>query len=55
MSQEKKYWKSEVELKPNDGLDKIRHDEFVEKLPIEENIFSNDSVNNADTNRRDFL
>ena len=51
----KKYWKSEVELKPNDGLDKIRHDEFVEKLPIEENIFSNDSVNNADTNRRDFL
>jgi MoCo/4Fe-4S cofactor protein with predicted Tat translocation signal len=55
MSQEKKYWKSEVELKPNDGLDKIRQDEFVEKLPIEENIFSNDSVNNADTNRRDFL
>ena len=55
MSQEKKYWKSEVELKPNDGLDKIRHDEFVEKLPIEENIFSNDSVKNADTNRRDFL
>ena len=55
MSQEKKYWKSEVELKPNDGLDKIRHDEFVEKLPVEENIFSNDSVNNADTNRRDFL
>jgi len=55
MSQEKKYWKSELELKPNNGLDQIKHNEFAEKLPIDENIFSNDSINNAQTDRRDFL
>ena len=55
MSQEKKYWKNEIELKPNNGLDQIRNNEFVEKLPVEETIFSNNSVNNSDTNRRDFL
>ena len=55
MSREKRYWKSEIELKPNNGLDQIRNNEFVDKLPVDENIFSNDSVNNSDTNRRDFL
>ncbi len=55
MSQEKRYWKSEIELKPNNGLDEIRNNEFVDKLPVDENIFSNDSVNNSETNRRDFL
>ena len=47
MSREKKYWKSEIELKPNNGLDKIRNNEFVDKLPVNENIFSNDSINNS--------
>ena len=55
MSQEKKYWKNEIELKPNNGLDQIRNNEFVEKLPVEETIFSNNSVNNSDATRRDFL
>ena len=55
MSREKKYWKSEIELKPNNGLDKIRNNEFVDKLPVNENIFSNDSINSSETNRRDFL
>ena len=47
MSQEKRYWKSEIELKPNNGLDQIRNNEFVDKLPVDENIFSNDSVSRA--------
>jgi len=55
MSREKKYWKSEIELKPNNGLDKIRNNEFVDKLPVNEDIFSNDSINSSETNRRDFL
>ena len=55
MNQEKKYWKSEIELKPNHAIDKLRNNEFTEKLPVDENIFTNDSINNAQTDRRDFL
>ena len=55
MSQEKKYWKSEIELKPNIAIDHLRNNEFTEKLPVDENIFTNDSINNTQTDRRDFL
>lgn len=55
MNQEKKYWKSEIELKPNSAIDQLRNNEFTEKLPVDENIFTNDSINNAQTDRRDFL
>jgi molybdopterin-containing oxidoreductase family iron-sulfur binding subunit len=55
MNQEKKYWKSEIELKPNSAFDQLRNNEFTEKLPVDENIFTNDSINNAQTDRRDFL
>ena len=49
MNQEKKYWKSEIELKPNSAIDQLRNNEFTEKLPVDENIFTNDSINNAKT------
>ena len=51
----KKYWKSEVELTNNSQVEKLRHDEFVEKLPVD-NLFEDEkSLNDSSTNRRDFL
>ena len=40
MSREKKYWKSEIQLDQNNGLDHLEHNEFVEKIPVDNNIFS---------------
>ena len=51
----KKYWKSEVELTNNSQVEKLRHDEFVEKLPVD-NLFEDEkSLNDSSTNRRDFF
>ena len=41
MSQEKKYWKSEIELKPNIAIDHLRNNEFTEKLTVDKNKFTN--------------
>jgi len=55
MSREKKYWKSEIQLDQNNGLDHLEHNEFVEKIPVDNNIFSDENINDVSANRRDFL
>ena len=55
MSREKKYWKSEIQLDQNNGLDHLQHNEFVEKIPVDNNIFSDENINDVSANRRDFL
>ena len=47
MSREKKYWKSEIQLDQNNGLDHLEHNEFVEKIPVDNNIFSDENINDV--------
>ncbi|MDO9262250.1 MAG: TAT-variant-translocated molybdopterin oxidoreductase, partial [Flavobacteriaceae bacterium] len=56
MASDKKYWKSVEELKSHSPLiDKLRNDEFVEEIPIEEFLGNKESLDNSSTTRRDFL
>ena len=48
MSQEKKYWKSEIELKPNIAIDHLRNNEFTEKL-------MNQFTKELDLNTKDYI
>ena len=37
MASNKKYWKSEAELNPNDSIvEALRQNEFVEEIPVDE-------------------
>lgn len=53
MGNKTKYWKSLGELKDVPEVQQLKENEFAEKLPSD--IFSNDSLNDASTSRRDFL
>ncbi|HET8737922.1 MAG TPA: TAT-variant-translocated molybdopterin oxidoreductase [Pricia sp.] len=56
MASNKKYWKSEAELNPNDSVvEKLRHNEFVEELPVDDFLGDKESLSSSNTNRRDFL
>ena len=51
----KKYWKSEIELTNSDQVEALRHNEFVDKLPIDSILEDKKSLQDSSTNRRDFL
>ncbi len=52
----KKYWKSEVELNPNDSMvEALRQNEFVEEIPTDQFLGNKDGLSDTSTNRRDFL
>ena len=54
MPNQKKYWKSEVELNDQSTLaDDLAQKEFVQKLP--EDLLGNTELPESDTSRRDFL
>ena len=56
MSSNKKYWKSEAELDPNDSIvEALRQNEFVEEIPVEEFLGDKETLSTTNTNRRDFL
>ena len=56
MSSNKKYWKSEVELNPDDSIvDALRQNEFVEEIPTEDFLGDKENLAASSTNRRDFL
>lgn len=56
MASDKKYWKSVEELKAHSPIiEKLRNDEFVEELPIDEFLGNKESLDNSSTTRRDFL
>ena len=51
----KKYWKSEIELTDSSKVERLRNNEFVEKLPVDDILSDKNSLENSNTNRRDFL
>ena len=50
----KKYWKSEIELTDSSKVEPLRNNEFVEKLPVDDILSDKNSLENSNTNRRDF-
>ncbi len=56
MASNKKYWKSEAELNPNDSIvERLRQNEFVEQIPVDDFLGDKESLESSSTNRRDFL
>ena len=56
MASNKKYWKNEAELNPNDSIvETLRQNEFVQEIPIDEFLGDKDNLSATNTNRRDFL
>lgn len=56
MASNKKYWKSEAELNPNDSIvEALRNNEFVQDIPVDEFLGDKESLATSSTNRRDFL
>ncbi|WP_222983192.1 TAT-variant-translocated molybdopterin oxidoreductase [Flagellimonas meishanensis] len=56
MASNKKYWKSEAELNPNDSIvETLRQNEFTEQIPVDEFLGDKEKLSNSSTNRRDFL
>ncbi len=56
MASNKKYWKSEAELNPNDSIvEALRQNEFTEQIPVDEFLGDKENLSASTTNRRDFL
>ncbi len=56
MASNKKYWKNEAELDPNDSIvEALRQNEFVEQIPVDEFLGDKETLSATNTNRRDFL
>lgn len=56
MASNKKYWKSEAELNPNDSIvETLRHNEFVQDIPVDDFLGDKENLASSSTNRRDFL
>ncbi len=56
MSSNKKYWKNEAELNPNDSIvETLRQNEFVQEIPVDEFLGNKENLSSTNTDRRDFL
>jgi len=56
MSSNKKYWKSEAELNPNDSIvETLKQNEFIQEIPTGEFLEDKQTLAASSTNRRDFL
>ncbi|UII76986.1 TAT-variant-translocated molybdopterin oxidoreductase [Flagellimonas sp. HMM57] len=56
MASNKKYWKSEAELNPNDSIvEALKQNEFTEQIPVDEFLGDKENLSATTTNRRDFL
>lgn len=56
MASNKKYWKSEAELNPNDSIvETLKQNEFAESIPVDEFLGDKENLSASSTNRRDFL
>ncbi|KPM31337.1 4Fe-4S ferredoxin iron-sulfur binding domain-containing protein [Croceitalea dokdonensis DOKDO 023] len=56
MASNKKYWKSEAELNPNDSIvEALKQNEFTEQIPVDEFLGDKENLEASSTNRRDFL
>ncbi|WP_339838670.1 TAT-variant-translocated molybdopterin oxidoreductase [uncultured Maribacter sp.] len=56
MASNKKYWKNEAELNPNDSIvEALKQNEFVEQIPVDDFLGDKETLSATNTNRRDFL
>ncbi|WP_343487483.1 TAT-variant-translocated molybdopterin oxidoreductase [Allomuricauda sp. d1] len=56
MASNKKYWKSEAELNPNDSIvERLKQNEFPEQIPVDEFLGDKEGLADSNTSRRDFL
>lgn len=56
MASNKKYWKSEAELYPNDSIvEALKQNEFPEEIPVDAFLGDKETLSATTTNRRDFL
>lgn len=56
MASNKKYWKSEAELNPNDSIvEALQQNEFIQEIPVDDFLGNKDNLSASSTNRRDFL
>ncbi len=56
MASNKKYWKNEAELNPNDSIvEALRQNEFPEEIPVDEFLGDKKNLTESSTSRRDFL
>ncbi len=56
MASNKKYWKNEAELDPNDSIvETLRQNEFAQEIPVDEFLGDKQNLSETSTNRRDFL
>ncbi|MBO6830094.1 MAG: TAT-variant-translocated molybdopterin oxidoreductase, partial [Muricauda sp.] len=56
MASNKKYWKSEAELNPNDSIvEALRNNEFTEEIPVDDFLGDKETLSASNTSRRDFL
>ncbi|MEM8998827.1 MAG: TAT-variant-translocated molybdopterin oxidoreductase [Bacteroidota bacterium] len=56
MASNKKYWKSEAELNPDDSIvERLKQNEFVEQIPVDEFLGDKQGLTDSSTSRRDFL
>ena len=55
MSTTKKYWKGLAELTNDPEIEALKHNEFAEKLPINEFLGDDENLIKTSTSRRDFL
>ncbi len=56
MASNKKYWKNEAELNPNDSIvETLRQNEFVQEIPVDEFLGDKENLSSTNTDRRDFL
>ncbi len=54
MTKTKKYWKGFAELNDDPLIDKLKENEFVEEIPVDE-FLSDQEASSTSTSRRDFL
>lgn len=56
MASNKRYWKSVEELKEDSSIvEKLRQNEFAEKIPTDQFLGDEDTLESSETSRRDFL
>ena len=54
MTKAKKYWKGLAELTNDPAIESLKHNEFAEKLPVDE-FLGDEKLSDTSTSRRDFL
>ena len=54
MKKSKTYWKSLAELNRDPLVDKLKQNEFIEEIPVDE-FLQDDHLSSNNTSRRDFL